>query len=425
MKLTFVLIFAALMQVYAVSKAQNVTLSENNVSLDKVFKDIKQQTGINFLYNPEMLSLAKPVTIIVKNKPLSEVLDACFQDQPVTYTLYQNDIIVKAKPPINSEKIITLSNNANSDVRGKVVDEIGQPLPGATIVVKGTKHSTTTDATGFFTLKNVNLPATLIVSFIGYNPLEVAVSATENSVLKIQLTASKQELNEVTILGTYGNNKKVDNILGTNTIVSGDQTQDKPNASVLDALQGRVPGLSILSGSGEPGSLPSVRLQGLGSLVSGTDPLYILDGIEVSSATILTINPSDIKETNVLRDAASTSIYGSRAANGVIVITTKQGSFNQPPSINVTSQYGVSNLASTSFFNAFMDAAQWKSFEVSSGIMSQAQLNSILAALPVQNANTQWYKYFYKSNQPMYQADINISGGGGKTSYFVSGGYLN
>jgi TonB-linked SusC/RagA family outer membrane protein len=425
MKITFVLVFAALMQVYAISKAQNVTLSENNVSLDKVFKDIKQQTGINFLYNPEMLSLAKPVTIVVKNKPLSEVLDACFLDQPVTYTLYQNDIIVKAKPLINANKIITLSNNANIDVHGTVVDEIGKPLPGATIVVKGTHHSTTTDAMGFFTLKNVNPPVTLVVSFIGYNPSEVAVSDNGNPVLKIQLTPSKQELNEVTILGTYGNNKKVDNILGTNTIVSGDQTQDKPNASVLDALQGRVPGLSILSGSGEPGSLPSVRLQGLGSLVSGTDPLYILDGIEVSSGTILTINPDDIKETNVLRDAASTSIYGSRAANGVIVITTKQGSFNQAPSITVSSQYGVSNLASTSFFNAFMDATQWKSFEVSSGIMSQSQLNNILAGLPVQNANTQWYKYFYKSNQPMYQENINISGGGGKTSYFVSGGYLN
>jgi TonB-linked SusC/RagA family outer membrane protein len=310
-------------------------------------------------------------------------------------------------------------------VTGTIKDaENGDALIGVSVRVKGTSNGVQSDVSGKYTI-NAPAGATLVFTYIGYLPLETVVPATAKPVLNVQLSTDKKQLAEVTVLGTYGNNKKTDNILGTNVIVSGEVTEDKPNASVADALQGRVPGLSILSGSGEPSSLPSIRLHGLGSLLSGTDPLYILDGIEVSANTLLTINPDDIAETNVLTDAASTSIYGARAANGVIVVTTKTGSFNKPSTITVTSQYGTSSLATNTYFNDFMDAAQWKSFEVSSGLISQSQMNSILAALPVQNANTLWYKYFYKSGVPMYQEDLNISGGGGKTSYFVSGGYLN
>ena len=310
-------------------------------------------------------------------------------------------------------------------VTGAIKDAAnGDPLIGVSVRIKGTNTGVQSDVAGKY---GIDAPAgaTLVFTYIGYVPFEAIIPATAKPVLNVQLTADNKQLTEITVLGTYGNNKKTDNILGTNVIVSGEQTEDKPNASVLDALQGRVPGLSILSGSGEPGSLPSVRLHGLGSLLSGTDPLYILDGIAVSSNTLLTINPDDIEETNVLTDAASTSIYGARAANGVIVITTKQGSFNKPSTITFSSQYGTSSLATNTYFNDFLNASQWKAFEVGAGFLTQSQLNGILASLPVQNANTTWYKYFYKSNVPMYQENIDISGGGGKTSYYVSGGYLN
>jgi len=300
----------------------------------------------------------------------------------------------------------------------------GEALIGVSVAIKGTNIGVQSDVSGKYAI-DVPPGATLVFTYIGYIPVESNVPAVAKPVINVQLTVNKNQLAEVTILGTYGNNKRVDNVLSTNVIVSGDQTQDKPNASVMDALQGRVPGLSILSGSGEPSSLPSIRLHGLGSLSSGTDPLYILDGIEVTANALLTINPDDIKETNVLTDAASLSIYGSKAANGVIVITTKQGSFNQPSTITFSTQYGVSNLANTSFFNDFLTASQWKTFEVGAGLLTQSQLSGILSSLPVQNANTLWYKYFYKSNAPTYQENIDISGGGGKTSYFVSGGYFN
>jgi len=300
----------------------------------------------------------------------------------------------------------------------------GEALIGVSVAIKGTNIGVQSDVSGKYAI-DVPPGATLVFTYIGYIPVESNVPAVAKPVINVQLTVNKNQLAEVTILGTYGNNKRVDNVLSTNIIVSGDQTADKPNASVLDALQGRVPGLSILSGSGEPGSLPSIRLHGLGSLNSGTDPLYIIDGIEVTANALLTLNPDDIKETNVLTDAASLSIYGSKAANGVIVITTKQGSFNEPSSITFSSQYGTSSLATNTYFNDFLNATQWKAFEVGAGLISQSQLNSILSSLPVQNANTQWYKYFYKSSVPMYQENIDISGGGGKTSYYVSGGYLN
>jgi TonB-linked SusC/RagA family outer membrane protein len=310
-------------------------------------------------------------------------------------------------------------------VTGTITDaDSGDPLIGASVKLKGTNVGVQADINGQFAI-DAPLGSTLTISYIDYITKEVLVPETGKPNINVKLVVNKQQLAEVVVLGTYGNNKHVDNILGTASTVSGDATADKPNASIADALQGRVPGLSILSNGGEPSSLPSIRIEGLGSLTSGTDPLYVVDGIVVSANTLLAINPDDIASTEVLKDAASTSIYGARAANGVIVVTTKTGSANQPSTITVSSQYGVSSLASTSFFNDFMQAPEWKQFEVSSGILTQTALNGLLAGLPVQNANTQWYKYFYQSNVPMYQENIDVSGGGGRTSYFVSAGYLN
>jgi len=419
MKLTIVLLITSLMQVSAVTYAQRINLNKKEVTLKQVFKEIKKQTGHDVLYQPNKLKANQKINANFNNSSLDEVMKACLHGMPLIYTFYENAIVIKEEIPVANKQPVAPAQLIT--VTGKVTDTTGAPLTGATVKVKGGGQSTFVDVNGVFTLKNVEENSILQVSFVGYITQEIR--ATSANII-VKLKAQSFGLNEVVVLGGYGSVIKTENIVGNITNVSGTETDNKPAPNALDALQGRVPGLSILSGSGEPTATPSIRLHGLGSLTSGTDPLFILDGTVVDQGTILTLNPSDIKEWTVLKDAASLSIYGSRASNGVIIITSKQGSFNKPASITLTSRYSVSNIANYKFYNSFMNSQEFKAFEVNSGYETQAQLDAILAALPVKNADTKWYKYYYKNNTPAYQENIAISGGGEKTTYYVSGGFL-
>lgn len=286
-------------------------------------------------------------------------------------------------------------------------------------MVKGTKTGTITNSNGVFTL---NIPANgkiLVISAIGNTQSEVAIGSNAN--FSIILASTSTELDEVVVIG-YGTAKKKDNVAGSLTKLEGDAVHDKPTANLLDAMQGKVSGLQVYSSSGEPSSTPSVRLHGVGSLGASNTPLYVLDGTPVSAGTIVSLNPNDIQSVTVLKDPSTTAIYGSRAASGVILYTTKQGSVNTSK-ITVSAQYGVSNLISTTkdMFNSFMNTKQLTDFWVAVGYRTQAQVDATLAQYPF---DTKWYKTYYEENVPTYQADLNMSGGGGKTTYYVSGGYF-
>lgn len=310
----------------------------------------------------------------------------------------------------------------NRQITGTVVGaDDGKPLPGVTIKLKGTQSGITTDVFGKYTI-SAPPKSVLVFSFIGYLTQEQVVPSSGE--VNIGLQPDSKQLGEVVVVG-YGTGRAASELVGTVSTVSGKQLENKPSSNALDALQGTVAGLSVLSGSGEPSSTPSIDLHGLGSLGADSSPLLVLDGIPIDIGTVLSLNPNDIKEAVVLKDASSTAIYGSRAANGVIYITTKQGSFNRPATVTLTSQYGVSNLANTSFFKKFLNAKQLENLWVEGNIFTQAQVDAKLAALPVQNADTKWYKYYYKDNAPFSNQNVSISGGGGKTTYYVSGGYLN
>lgn len=309
----------------------------------------------------------------------------------------------------------------NRTITGKILDEKGAPIANASIVAKGSTNGVTTIADGSFKISVASTVKALVVSSLNFATQEVTIGT--KTVLNITLVSSSSNLDEVIVTG-YGTAKKKTEVTGSVVTVNAEKLQNKPTANVLDALQGKVPGLQIYSSSGEPTATPSVRLNGVGSLTTSSTPLYILDGIPMDPGTVLSLNPEDFESVSVLRDASATSIYGSRAANGVIIFTSKKGN-PRKPQINLQTQYGVSNLVKPTedFFNSFMNAEQYTKFLVASGQQTQAQMDATLAAT-VNKGDTKWYKTYYKENIPTSQIDLNISGGAGKTQYYVSGSYF-
>jgi len=307
----------------------------------------------------------------------------------------------------------------NKVVKGVVLTkEEGTPLSGATVSVKGSKVATATGVDGKFSFSVPANATTLTVGFVGYLNQDVKISSGD---IRVALEQDSRDLGEVVVVG-YGTGKKVGSVVGSVEVVSGKVVQDRPLANAFDALQGRVAGLQVYTSSGEPSQTSSVRLHGVGSLGASSTPLYLLDGIPVDGGTIVSLNPNDIESISVLKDASSTSIYGSRAANGVIYITSKKGKAGRPAEIRVSTQYGLSNLANENFFNQFMNTKELTDYWIETGFRSQAQVNALLAQYPF---DTRWHKTYYRNNQPTTQTDVSISGGAGKTGYYISASYFN
>ena len=305
-------------------------------------------------------------------------------------------------------------------VSGKVTSaEDNQPIPGANVFVKEAPTvGTMTDVQGNYIIKSLPSNAkTLVFSFIGYQSMEMPINgAVINSSLKPDNTA----IEEVIVVG-YGSAKKVGTVVGSVASVKSDKLKDKPTSNALESLQGKVAGLQVYTSSGEPTAVSSIRLHGVGSLGASSTPLYVLDGAPISNGTMLTLNPNDFESVSVLKDASATSIYGSRAANGVVYITTKRGSVGEKAKVNFNAQYGISKLADTDYFENFMSSKELSDFWVGAGYRTQDQMDALLAKYP---NNTKWYKYYYKDDAPTYQTDVSISGGTGRTNYFISAGYF-
>ena len=310
--------------------------------------------------------------------------------------------------------MVQISFAQEKTISGTVSDETG-PLPGVNVIVKGTSNGTQTDFDGKFTLR-ATAGDLIVFSYVGMTTQEKTVGTS--NVMNVTMTGSNL-LEEVVILG-YGSQREIGNVVGSVAQVSSDKLVDKPVANVMDALQGRVSGFQIYSSSGEPSETPSFRLHGNGSLGAGSTPLIILDGMPISEATLVSLNSKDFESITILKDASSTSIYGSRASNGVVVITTKRGKTDRN-TINVSTQYGLTNLANTDFYENFMSSKQLTDFWLDWGYRSQAQVDQLLA----DGHDTKWYEYYYKGDAPTRQTDISFSGGGENTTYYVSAGLFN
>lgn len=305
----------------------------------------------------------------------------------------------------------------NRSVSGVVLDaETDEPLFGATVQPIGGGTGTATDINGIFRL---NVPASvknLKVSYVGM--VEQTVPVSDNVVVKLQ--TSDNVLDAVVVTG-YGSGKKLGSLVGSVSVVGDQVLEDSPSTTFVDALQGQVAGLSIFSNSGEPSSTPAnIRIRGVNSLNASTTPLFILDGAPVTSAVFTTINPNDIESVTVLKDAASTAIYGSRAANGVIVITTKKGRYGDKATVTVRANVGWSNRASTNL--DMMDSKQYALFRERVGAPLGEEALYVINDLGI---STDWINELVKNNALTYSVEGRVSGGTEKTRYYLSVGHYD
>ena len=304
----------------------------------------------------------------------------------------------------------------NITVKGSVVDEAGEGIVGASVQVKGTTTGIAADVDGNFTI-SVPSNAILVISSIGYETKEVAVAG--KTFINVTLKADNEFIESAVVLG-YGSAKKVSTLVGSVATVNSETVKSTPAASALDALQGQVAGMSVLTTGGVSGdNNVSMTLHGVGSLGASSTPLFVIDGIPSSSSAVMNMNPNDIESVSVLKDASATSIYGSRAANGVVYVSTKQGAYNESAHISVRSQWGVSTIADMTYYNNMMSGDELLDFWQRSGIASAEYLYNTYISKGYTN-NTQWWRKFYNTNTVQSQNDFSIEGGGKTVAYVAS-----
>ena len=301
-------------------------------------------------------------------------------------------------------------------VTGLVTDaSTGEPVPYASVHEKGTMNGVSTDADGQYSITVPN-NSVLVFSSIGYLSVEVAVDGKIN--VNCELPADAEMLESAVSVG-YGSAKKVGTLVGSVTTVKADALKNAPSSSALDALQGQVAGLAVLTTGGVAGdNNVSMTLHGTGSLGSSSQPLYIIDGIPASGRSIQSMNPNDILSVSVLKDASATSIYGSRAANGVVFVTTKSGAYSSKATITVRSQAGISTLADKTLYENMMSGPELKEFWVKAGLMTPEQIYNTYTSQGY-DADTKWYMYTQQFNNPQFQNDVTIEGGGERVAYMI------
>lgn len=315
MKLTTLLLIISILQVSASSFAQKLSLQEKNASLSTVLKEIRKQSGFDFVVTTATLNASKPVNINVKNQDIGEVLTSIFNDQPLEYKIEDKLVVVSMKEKGFLDKVISVFKAI--DVYGKVVDETGYPAPGVTVTVKGTNNQTSTDKDGLFTLKAVQPNDILVFSSIGMDTVEVPVN--NRTTVTVSMKAKVNNLKEVTINTGYQIIKQEQSTGATVTVGSA-ELEKRYTPNIIDRLEGQVPGLVNYRGT--------TTIRGVGTINANQSVLYVVDGLPIEGS-IANINPYDVESITVLKDAASAAIYGIRAANGVIVVVTKKAKNNR------------------------------------------------------------------------------------------------
>lgn len=408
------------------ARSQNyITLEERNAPLTRVLNEITKQSGYKILYNYDLVNKTFDVSINVKEVSLNQALEASVNGTPFTYRLENNTILITPKTKV--EFVITKA----IDVKGKVIDETGMPLPGASIKAKGTTIGTVSDIKGSFILKGVPSEATLIISYIGYQAKEIRASTDVGS---IQLTPNNPELSEVVVVG-YGTQKKSE-ITGSISNVKGSALEDKPITSFESALSGRATGVNMIANDGVANQAPVFRIRGTNSLSLSSYPLVVVDGIPMftddvsvggsaSNNPLAAINTADIESIDIAKDAAATSIYGSRAANGVVFITTKSGKKGKAK-FSYNSFYGTSKAVRLA---EVLNAEQYLEIK-NEGLKNAGTYN------PVTNyygysldadgnkIDTKWYDYIFRTANSQSH-NVSLSGANDFTKYYFSVGYLN
>jgi TonB-dependent starch-binding outer membrane protein SusC len=418
MKLTFLFILIGLIELSAsvYSQTTKLTLSKQNSRVIDVLELIEQQSEFRFAYSSEYINLDRKVSINAEKMTIEEILHQLFDNAGVKFSVTDRHILLYPQK-LDSEPA---SGQQQNSVSGKVADKAGSPLPGVTVILKGTSTGTITDSDGNYTLNNVPPNATLIFSFVGMKTQEIAVGGKTN--LKVILDEESVSLDEVVAIG-YGTQKRAV-VVGAVAAITGDAIREIPAPDVTNAISGRLPGTIVRQSSGEPGQdAASILIRGRGTLGSNTAPLVVIDGIPGRALT--DIDNSDIASISILKDA-SAAIYGASAANGVILVTTKKGQDGKP---TLTYQFFQGIMEPTQVpqvLNAGDYATYLTEYHVQNGKTRMFTDKDIelyySGADPWKHPNTNWYSDLIRDWTSSFRHNVTLSGGSKGINYFISVG---
>lgn len=435
-KLSVILIFLNIATVFADGYSQTVTLKADNITLLQAMKSIKKQTGYSYLLKGrDLVRLRKDVDI--QNLQLEKALDKLFGNLPASWVIEDGTILIKYAPakelPLANTSQFLEVQKPDRIITGKVTDQAGSPIAGVSVTVKGSQRGTITNDNGNYSLTVADNVTAVIFSFVGYESVERNIGSQTK--IDVVLTRTMSNLDEVMIVA-YGKQSRV-SFTGAAVDVDMSKVEESPMASFQESLQGNVAGLQMSTQSGQPGAALDVRIRGIGSINASSDPLYVVDGIPVvsstithssianSSNTIAGINPKDIADITVLKDASATAIYGSRGANGVILITTKQGRAGKTI-FDFSAQKGVSKMLMRDMYKP-LNTEQLSELMVESRMNignTQQEAEDYIYSRIDRTINTDWVDVITQ-NGKYDDYNISASGGSEKTQFFASLGLHN
>ncbi|MVZ65444.1 SusC/RagA family TonB-linked outer membrane protein [Sphingobacterium sp. DK4209] len=430
MKLIVILTFLNICTVMGNGLAQQVTLKGEGITLVHAMRSIQHQTGKQFFLNGRKLAELR-VNVNVKSMDLPLALESMLKGKPVSWEM-QDDIIVIKPSSSNAGKGLVATQNIELSpvaiqertVQGVISSDAGQPLAGVTVAIKNTAAAISTNERGEYSLSYSVQNPILVVSLMGFSSKEVAVA--NRTTVNINLSELVDDLDEVVVVG-YGKQKKI-NLTGSVATISGDEIAKTPTNNLSNAIGGRMPGVSSVNSDGRPGNGSTIRVRGLSTL-NDNNPLVVVDGV-VRSDGFGNIDPNEVENISVLKDASAAAVYGARAANGVILITTKRGKVGKP----VLTYSGMVGLQEPTQYPTLMNAYDYgvarnqafynQGYDPSNPIQANNFYTDAELERFKQNS-TDWYGETFKNTSPQNQHNLSLQGGSESVRYFGSLGYLN
>jgi len=408
------------------AQSGKIFLKLDDTSIRNILKQIESQCDITFVYNDTKVDVAKKVNVEFVGVDLNVVLKSISQEINIDYEIKDDKIILtpKKQPKTNGEKKLGVTITGTVTMLND-----GSSLPGVSVLEKGTENGTITNIDGFYSLTVADIGSVLVFSYIGFKTIEIPANTI---VINIKMEQNVEMLDEMVVVGYGKESKKL--LTGSVSVIGASDISDKPISNINEVMQGKSTGVQVVANSGTPGGGISVKVRGVSSINAGSEPLYVIDGIPVitgdysqigfsgqSINAVSDINPNDIESITVLKDASASTIYGARASNGVVLITTKKGALLQKTRINFNSYFGVQQvvnkldmLNATEFMNYKNEAS------IAEGglpIYSQEQIDN-------NTIDTDWLNEVLQT-APISNYELSAAGGTQKTKFFISGGYFN
>lgn len=411
MRMTGLLLTTVCLQVAAKGNGQNITLHVKNATLPKVFREISRQSNYQIFINDRLLKNVKKITLDLSQASLTETLNACLSDESLSYVILNKTVVIQKK-----EQPAAVVPPPPVEISGTVTDDKGTPLPGATIRIKGSKRNAVTNNQGVFKLA-AEPTDVLVISFVGYEDQEMKPGS--NTDLKIVLKPSTRKMDEVVVVG-YGTQKRA-NITSAVTTMKASEVALIPTSNLSNVLAGRLSGVYVQSNTGTPGIGSGIRIRALSTFSSSnTDPVYVIDGVVRDKTSFDALDPNEVYEISVLKDASSAAIYGSRSSNGVILVTTKTGHSGRP-TVSYSSTFGMERTGKVPGYLDLTTSLKLNRYVFGDNNISAAEEADVRSW----NANGRaWYNEVYRNPTNQRHA-LSIAGGGERVTYYIGGSYYN